>query len=100
MVERQEGESGDPIDRPAIYRTLVFAFSIWTAHFLVSYAAVLVFPGQLIARVLAIGAGIAALSALVWKGRKLPRPRSPVAFGALGLAVAGVAFGTFPAVIG
>lgn len=100
MVERHEGESGDPIDRPAIYGTLVFAFCLWSAHFLVSYGAVLVFPGQPIARVLAVGAGIAASAALVWKGQKLPRPRSPVGLGALGLAFAGVAFGTFPAIIG
>lgn len=100
MFEQREDESGDAIDRPAIYRTLVFAFGVWSAHFLVSYGAVLIFPGQPIARFLAVGGGIAALAALAWKGQKLPRPRPPIALGALGLAVAAVAFGTFPALIG
>lgn len=98
--ERGHDERGEPIDRPEIYRALVFAFVVWAAHFSLSYAAVLIFPGQDIARIAALLAGIAAAAALVWRGGKLTRPRSPLALGALGLALAGVTFGTFPAIVG
>lgn len=100
MFDRSPPERGEPIDRPASYRTLVIAFLVWSAHFTLSYGALLVFPETTIARVVAIFSGVIALAALLWQGRKLSRPYSAMALGALGLAAAGVVFGTFPAIIG
>ena len=56
MSEAKNSEIGEPIDRPSIYRTLLIAFVIWSAHFAISYAGVLVFPDAGIARIIAIGA--------------------------------------------
>ena len=100
MSEAKKNEIGEPIDRPSIYRTLLIAFVIWSAHFAVSYAGVLVFPDDGIARIIAIVAGLIAIAALLVQVRRLPAPRSPLALGALGLAGAGVIFGTFPALVG
>ena len=100
MSEAKNSEIGEPIDRPSIYRTLLIAFVIWSAHFAVSYAGVLVFPDDGIARIIAIGAGLIAIAALLVQVRRLPAPRSPLALGALGLAGAGVIFGNFPALVG
>ena len=93
-------EPGEPIDRPPIYRALLIAFAIWAAHFAISYGAVLVFPGQAIARIVAVAAGLAALAVLVAQARRSARPRSSLALGALGLAGAAIVFGTFPAIVG
>ena len=54
-VQAKNSEIGEPIDRPSIYRTLLIAFVIWSAHFAFSYAGVLVFPDDGIARIIAIG---------------------------------------------
>ena len=95
MVER-----GEPIERPANYRTLIFAFAVWAAHFIISYGAVLIFPGHPAARWIAAAALLLAVLVLVLWARRLARPRSPLALGAMGLALAGVVFGTIPAFIG
>jgi|TARA_Y100000815_G_scaffold30822_1_gene25729 hypothetical protein len=100
VSEAKNSEIGEPIDRPSIYRTLLIAFVIWSAHFAVSYAGVLIFPNDGIARIIAIVAGLIAIAALLVQVRRLPAPRSPLALGALGLAGAGVIFGTFPALVG
>lgn len=100
MVDRGEPGGGDPLDRPAIYRTLGGAFAVWAAHFTLSYAAVLVFPDQPIARIVAIAAAMLALGILMWLKRKLPQPLPNLAIAALALSAAGIAFGTFPAIIG
>ena len=93
-------EPGDPIERRSEYRTLVAAFAIWAAHFIISYGAVLIFPEQPIARWIAVAAMMAATGALIGWARRLDKPRSPFALGALGLALAGIVFGTFPAFVG
>jgi len=93
-------ERGEPIERQGQYRTLVAAFAIWAAHFAISYGAVLIFPGQPLARWIAIAAMIGAGGAVITWGRRLDKPRSPLALGALGLALAGIVFGTFPALVG
>lgn len=100
MPEPLDPEQGQPIDRPPVYRTMLVAFLVWSAHFAVSYGGVLVFPEGGIARIIAIIACLVALGALLLQLRKLPRPRSPLALGALGIAGAGIIFGTFPAIIG
>jgi hypothetical protein len=100
VPEVKKNEFGEPIDRPSIYRTLLIAFLIWSAHFAISYAGVLVFPDDGIARIIAIVAGLIVIAALLVQARRLPAPRSPLALGALGLAGAGVIFGTFPAFVG
>ena len=100
MSEAKNNELGEPIDRPSIYRTLLIAFLIWSAHFALSYAGVLVFPDDGMARIIALSAGLIAIAALVVQVRRLPAPRSPLALGALGLGAAGVIFGTFPAIVG
>lgn len=93
-------EPGDPIERRGEYRTLIAAFAIWGAHFSASYGAVLIFPEQQIARWIAIAAMIVAAAALIARGWRLSKPRSPLVLGALGLALAGIVFGTFPAFVG
>ena len=100
MSEPRDNEMGGPIDRPSNYRTLLIAFVIWSAHFTVSYAGVLVFPDDENARIIAIVAGLIAIAALLVQVRRLPAPRSSLALDALGLAGAGVIFGTFPAIVG
>ena len=100
MSEAKNSEIGEPIDRPSIYRTLLIAFVIWSAHFAISYAGVLVFPDAGIARIIVIGAGLIAIAALLGQALRLRAPRSPLALGSLGLAGAGVIFGTFPAIVG
>ena len=100
MSEPRDNEMGGPIDRPSNYRTPLIAFVIWSAHFAISYAGVLVFPNAGIARIIAIGAGLIAIAALLGQVLRLRAPRSPLALGSLGLAGAGVIFGTFPAIVG
>ncbi len=95
MVERS-----DPISHPAIYRTIIFAFAVWGAHFIASYAGVLIFPGSLVARLIAIVALIVAAAALAVRAWSLTKPRAPLALGALWLALAAIVFGTFPALVG
>ncbi|WP_370177737.1 hypothetical protein [Alteriqipengyuania sp.] len=98
MGEDAGAEGGQPIDRPSIYRTLVLAFAVWALHFMIAYGAVLVFPGQAIARWIAVAAGIVACAGLLFWARRLPR--ASLAFGAIGLAVAAIILGTFPAIVG
>lgn len=93
-------EQGEPIDQPVIYRTFLFAFVIWAAHFMVAYGAALVFPGQPLARWIAILALLAALAALFTWMRRLGKPRPYLALAALGLSAVSVIFGTFPAFVG
>lgn len=93
-------EPGDPIERRDEYRTLIVAFAIWVLHFAICYGAVLIFPEQPISRWIAVVALIAAAAALITWGWRLGKPRSPLALGALGLALAGIVFGTFPAFVG
>ena len=100
MSEAKNSEIGEPIDRPSIYRTLLVAFVIWSAHFAVSYAGVLIFPDDEIARIIAIVADLIAIAALLVRVRRLPAPRSSLALGALGLAGASIIFGTIPAIVG
>ena len=100
MSEAKNKEIGEPIDRPSIYRALLIAFLIWSAHFALSYAGVLVFPDDGMARIIAISAGLIAIAALLVQVRRLPGPRSSLALGALGLAGASIIFGTIPAIVG
>ena len=99
-VGAARAESGDPIDRPPVYRALLIAIAIWAAHFSISFGAVLVFPGEAIARIIAVVAGLAALAVLVAQARGSARPQSSLALGAFGLAAAAIVFGTFPAIVG
>lgn len=100
MAEPAAENPQEAIDRPLIYRTLLLAFLVWAAHFAVSYGAVLVFPGHPAARIIAVCAGLIALAFLAWWAAKLPRPRSSLAVGMLGLSAASVVLGTFPAIVG
>lgn len=95
MVER-----GEPIERPPVYRTLIFAFAIWAAHFIASYGAVLIFPEQAIARWIAVAALVMAAGALTFWTWRLGPSRAPPALAAVGLAMAGIVLGTFPALVG
>lgn len=93
-------EQGEPIEQPAVYRSLVFAFAVWAAHFMLSYGAALVFPGQVLARWIAILALPAALAALFLWSRRLDKPRPFLALAALGLSAISILFGTLPAFVG
>ncbi|WP_170005704.1 hypothetical protein [Pseudopontixanthobacter vadosimaris] len=93
-------DQGEPIEQPAVYRSLVFAFAIWAAHFMVAYGAALVFPGQMLARGIAILALPAALAALFLWLRRLDQPRPFLAMAALGLSAVSIIYGTLPAFIG
>ena len=93
-------EAGDPIEQPAIYRTLVISFAVWAAHFIVAYGAALVFPGQPVARWIALVALLAALATLFVWVRRIERPRPVLALATTGLAVVAILLGTFPAIVG
>ncbi len=93
-------EPGQPIDRPAVYRLFVLAFAIWAAHFIVAYGAALVFPEQVAARWIAVGALAVALGALVVAIRRYRVQAGALGLAAAGLAIAAIVLGTAPAIIG
>lgn len=93
-------EHGDPIDHPAIYRTLIFAFAVWAGHFALSYGAVLIFPEQAIARWIAGLGFLIAAGILAWWTLRIEAPRPVLLLGTVGIALAAIAFGTFPAIVG
>lgn len=93
-------ESGPPIDRPSVYRALVFAFAVWAVHFAVAYGAALVFPGQAAARWIAVAALMVALAVLTVAVRRHRAQTGAIGFAAAALAIAAIVFGTLPAIIG
>ncbi len=93
-------DSEEPIDDPAVLRTALFAFAVWTAHFMVAYGAALIFPEQPLARWIAVVALLVAAVALVWRARRMKTPRARLALAAIGIAFVAIMFGTFPAVLG
>ncbi|OGS53970.1 MAG: hypothetical protein A3J40_05160 [Erythrobacter sp. RIFCSPHIGHO2_12_FULL_63_10] len=93
-------ESGKPIDRPAVYRTLIMAFAVWAAHFIVAYGAVLVLPDQAAARWVAIGGSFFAATALAVAVARYRAKIGPIGHAAAALAVAAIVFGTLPAIVG
>lgn len=95
MVEDEE-----PIDDPAALRTALFAFAIWTAHFMVTYGAALIFPEQVLVRWIALAALVVAVAALGRRVWRIARPRAKLELAATGIAFVAIVFGTFPAVVG
>ena len=93
-------EDEQPIDDPAVLRTALFAFAVWTAHFMVAYGAALIFPEQALARGIAGAALVVAAAALVWRAQRMKTPRAKLALAAIGIAFVAIVFGTFPAVVG
>ncbi len=81
--------------------TAALALSVWAAHFSLLWAASVVFPGGAAARWIALGVTLAAVAGLVWlalRGR-VASPLSAAGLG-IGIAAAGVAFGSLPALVG
>ncbi|MXP41397.1 hypothetical protein GRI75_07045 [Altererythrobacter soli] len=87
-----------PIDQDRTWNTVLLAFAIWSAHFLVAYGGALIFPGQAMVLWIALAAFVGALVALMWLW--LRRTRTPL--GTLAVALAGlfVVFDTLPALLG
>lgn len=81
-------------------RTALFAFAIWTAHFIAAYGAALIFPELALARWITVAALVVAVVALGWRVRQMARPRVNLALAAIGIAFVAIVFGTFPAVVG
>jgi hypothetical protein len=86
-----------PIDQDRTWGTVLLAFAIWSAHFLVAYGAALIFPGQPIVLWIALVAFVGALAALALLWRR--RTRTPLGTLALGLAGLFVVFDTLPALL-
>jgi hypothetical protein len=93
-------ESGQPIDRPAVYRGLTLAFAVWAAHFVVAYGAALILPGVSAARWIAIGATVIAAGVIAVAALRYRAQTTPLGPAAAALALAAILFGTLPAVIG
>lgn len=93
-------ETGLPIHRRAVYRVLVFSFAIWALHFAVAYGAALVFPGQVAARWVAVGALGIAVAVLGFAVRRLRAQTGAIGLAAMALAIGAMVFGTLPAIIG
>ena len=93
-------EKGPAIDRPVIYRGLLFAFGVWGAHFIVAYGAALIFPGLALARWIALAATVMAVAVLLLAAHRYGRRAGRLGLLTLALALAAVFFGTLPAVIG
>lgn len=87
-----------PIDRNRTWNTVLLAFVIWSAHFLIAYAGALIFPGESIVLWIALAAFVGALAALAWLWRR----RTRTVLGTLAIALSGlfVAFDTLPALLG
>ena len=81
--------------------TATAALAVWAAHFMLLWAASVIFPGQLAARWIAAVLTLVAGVALGWLWVRARRPSLlSVAGLGLGLGAAGVAFGFVPALIG
>lgn len=80
---------------------LTAGLAVWAAHFMLLWAVSSFFPGDPIARWIALGLTVlaAAAIALIWRRA---RPISPMSVSALGLGIAGagIAFSAAPALIG
>lgn len=83
------------------WRTLAVALAIWSGHFMVAWLISIIFPGQPIARWLALALSVLAFAALylLWSRRSRPSVQSVAGLG-IALSTAGVAFDTMPAIIG
>lgn len=92
-------EPDQPIDRPAVYRVLIGAFAVWALHFIVAYGAALIFPGQAIARWVAIAAMVLAIALLLMVARNYRRATGAVGMAAAGIAIAAIMLGTLPAIL-
>ncbi len=81
--------------------TLATALAIWSGHFIVAWLVSIIFPGQPIARWIALALSILAFAALylLWSRRSRPPLRSVAGLG-IALSTAGVAFDTMPALVG
>jgi hypothetical protein len=93
-------EDEEPIDHRSVISNAIFAFALWTAHFMVAYGAALIFPEQVMARWIAIATLVAAVVALVWRFKKIAEPRPRLAIAAIGISLIAIVFGTFPAFVG
>jgi hypothetical protein len=81
--------------------TLTAALVLWTAHFGLLWAASSIFPGQTLARWLALVLTVASYSVLgwIWLRAKRPSLASVAGFGVL-LAAVGMGLDALPALVG
>lgn len=81
--------------------TPTLALTAWATHFSLLWAASSVFPGQAVARWIAIILTLVALASLWWIWRRAGRV-AVTSIPGLGIALAGagIAFGVLPAIIG
>jgi len=81
--------------------TVTAALVVWAAHFMLVWAASVVFPGQPLGRWIAFALTLLAGVALGWLWMRASRPSLFSAAGlGLGIAAAGVAFDVAPALVG
>lgn len=83
------------------WRTLSLALVIWSGHFIAVWLVSIIFPGQAIARWIAVALSVLSFAALylLWSRKRRPAIRSVAGLG-IALAAVGVAFDTMPAIIG
>lgn len=81
--------------------TPALALCVWAAHFGLVWTASVVFPDEPAARWIALGLTVIAMAALVGLARRA-RVKSPFSAAGLGIgiAAAGIAFDTLPALLG
>lgn len=77
------------------------ALTVWALHFIVLWCVSSIFPGQDLARWIALGLTVPALAALwiVWRRRKVPGFATMPGLG-MGIAGVGIVYSALPAVVG
>lgn len=56
----------EPIRRPTAWRLMTAAFLVWSANFLIGYAAALLSPEHHVTKVLLVALALASIPALYW----------------------------------
>lgn len=87
---------------------IIAALSVWFAHFLISWGAASIWPGQAVAKGINLGVAAIALGALVWLFRRLRSAETSehhsafvrrFGLGSVFFAIAGTLFDAAPALI-
>jgi len=83
------------------WRTLAAAMAVWTAQFTILWVASIVFPGQALARWIALPCTLLAAGTLAWLYLRARRPALLTTPGlGLAIAAAGTLFNALPPLVG